>query len=258
MTNGGRSRMRAKAPSYRHHRQHTSDSEEFSFTHRRLEAMRPCGCRRDHERRRVVLTGGPGAGKTAVLELIRQHFCEHVHVLPEAAGIVFGGGFPRGESVPLRQAAQRVIFHVERELEAVADAGPAGLVLCDRGTVDGVAYWPTPPDLWSALGIRREDELARYDAVIHLRTPTLVGGYRRDPLRIESASEAAAIDERIARAWDGHPRRTFVESTPQFMDKARQALELLHDEMPECCGGRFAAAMAASGPAVAESAAVGR
>lgn len=40
---------------------------------------------RAHKRRRVVLTGGPGAGKTATLELIRQSFCEHVHVLPEAA-----------------------------------------------------------------------------------------------------------------------------------------------------------------------------
>jgi predicted ATPase len=28
-----------------------------------------------HVRRRVVLTGGPGAGKTALLEMIRQSFC---------------------------------------------------------------------------------------------------------------------------------------------------------------------------------------
>jgi predicted ATPase len=33
----------------------------------------PCECAAVHERRRVVLTGGPGAGKTAVLELIRRH-----------------------------------------------------------------------------------------------------------------------------------------------------------------------------------------
>ena len=35
------------------------------------------------EPRRVVLTGGPGAGKTAALEMIKQSFCEHVRVLPE-------------------------------------------------------------------------------------------------------------------------------------------------------------------------------
>jgi nucleoside-triphosphatase THEP1 len=43
--------------------------------------------------RRVVLTGGPGGGKTAVLELVQRTLCEHVKVLPEAAGMVFRGGF---------------------------------------------------------------------------------------------------------------------------------------------------------------------
>lgn len=32
--------------------------------------MNPCICHARHDRRRIVLTGGPGAGKTAVLELI--------------------------------------------------------------------------------------------------------------------------------------------------------------------------------------------
>ena len=40
----------------------------------------------------MVLTGGPGAGKTAVLEVVRRTFCEHVTVLPEAASILFMGG----------------------------------------------------------------------------------------------------------------------------------------------------------------------
>jgi hypothetical protein len=82
-----------------------------------------------------VLTGGPGAGKTAVLELIRQQFCSHVQILPEAAGIVLGGGFPRTGSAELRRAAQRAIFFVQRELENIGDADDAAIVLCDRGTV---------------------------------------------------------------------------------------------------------------------------
>ena len=44
-----------------------------------------CECSDVHKRRRVVLTGGPGAGKTALLELIRRSFCSHVKILPEAA-----------------------------------------------------------------------------------------------------------------------------------------------------------------------------
>ncbi len=82
--------------------------------------------------RRVVLTGGPGGGKTAVLEVARKHFGERLLVLPEAATIVFGGGFPRGTSGPARRAAQRAIFRVQVELESMAlEEGRAQAVLCD-------------------------------------------------------------------------------------------------------------------------------
>ncbi|NUQ76842.1 MAG: ATP-binding protein [Polyangiaceae bacterium] len=198
--------------------------------------MKTCECKEPHERRRVVLTGGPGAGKTAVLELIRQSFCMHMKVLPEAAGIVFGGGFPREEGPGVRRAAQRAIFFIQRELEAVADASDAAIVLCDRGTVDGAAYWPGPGDFWSEVGTSLEEQLGRYDAIIHLRTPALIHGYNREnPLRIESPMEAAAIDGRIAAAWAPHPRRFFVDAATDFLIKARRALAILREEMPECC-----------------------
>lgn len=198
--------------------------------------MKPCECSEPHALRTVVLTGGPGAGKTAMLELLRQSFCVHVAILPEAAGIVFGGGFPRGKEPGLLRAAQRAIYHVQRELEAAAEARNAAIVLCDRGTVDGAAYWPGPGELWDAVGTTRADELARYSAVIHLRTPAIDGGYNHtNPLRIESAGEATAIDERIVRAWDGHPRRFLVEPAPDFLAKVRRALALLREQLPDCC-----------------------
>lgn len=198
--------------------------------------MKPCECREPHEKKRIVLTGGPGAGKTAVLELIRQYFCSHVKVLPEAASIIFGGGFPRGDASELRRAAQRAIFFVQRELEAAADGDNPAIVLCDRGTVDGAAYWPGPEDLWTAVGTTRDEQLARYNAVIHLRTPTAAGGYNhQNPLRIESAVEAAAVDARIADSWAGHPRRFVVEANSDFLAKARRALAVLREELPECC-----------------------
>ncbi|TMQ12154.1 MAG: hypothetical protein E6J91_21465 [Deltaproteobacteria bacterium] len=43
--------------------------------------MIDCGCRERHEARRIVLTGGPGAGKTAVLALLQQSLCQHLRVL---------------------------------------------------------------------------------------------------------------------------------------------------------------------------------
>ena len=195
-----------------------------------------CECKEPHDKRRVVLTGGPGAGKTAVLELIRQSFCVHVKVLPEAAGIVFGGGFPRGDGFGLREAAQREIFYVQRELESAADSANPAITLCDRGTVDGAAYWPGPNDLWASVGTTLEEQLGRYDAVIHLRTPEASDGYNhQNPLRVESAAEAAVIDARILRVWEKHPHRFIVEPSRDFIAKASRAIEILRGEVPECC-----------------------
>ena len=78
--------------------------------------MNSCPCTATHDGRRVVLTGGPGAGKSAVLELARLFFCEHVRRLPESAGIVFGGHFPRNGRPDIRRAGQRAIYHVQVEL----------------------------------------------------------------------------------------------------------------------------------------------
>lgn len=195
-----------------------------------------CECQERHLRRRIVLTGGPGAGKTAVLEAIKTSLCSHVTVLAESAGIVFGGGFPRVDSMGARRAAQRAIFHVQRELETVADEEDFAIVLCDRGLVDSMAYWPGPGELWSAIGMRREEALARYDAVIHLRVPDALHGYGRgNPLRVETAEEAAAIDRRILDAWSGHPHRHIVAATSDFLAKVSRVLTLVRQDLPRCC-----------------------
>lgn len=196
--------------------------------------MKPCDCTERHVPRRVVLTGGPGAGKTAVLELIRLFFCEHVATLPEAAGIVFGGRFPRNHRDHVRQAAQRAIYHVQRELESTAPDN-AAVVLCDRGTVDGAAYWSGDGTLYASVGSTREAELTRYDTVIHLRTPSARAYNHDNPLRVESVEEASVIDARILAQWEGHPRRHVVEATSDFLSKASRVLALLRDEVPDCC-----------------------
>lgn len=203
-----------------------------------------CACEADHVPRLVVVTGGPGAGKTAVLELARRTLCEHVVVLPEAAGIVYGGGFPRRTSDAGRRAVQRVIWHTERQLEWLERTErTAGLVLCDRSTVDGLAYWPGPPDeLLDEMGTDLVTERERYVAVVHLRTPDLAHGYNHaNPLRTEDPRTARAIDERILELWDGHPDRTVVDEHDDFATKAEQALAVLRSHVPTCCavGGRL-------------------
>jgi len=198
--------------------------------------MNRCTCRAQHHPHRIVLTGGPGAGKTAVLEMLQRSTCHHVHVLPESAGLLFGGGFPRAKTPEVQAPAQRAIFYVQRELEAVAATGNHALVLCDRGTIDGVAYWPGPPDeMWKQLGTSLDEQLARYDAVIHLRTPSDDHYNRANPLRVENVGEAIAIDARIAQAWQRHPRRYEIPATQDFMTKTAAALALIAAEVPSCC-----------------------
>lgn len=198
-----------------------------------------CGCGKpEHTPRLVVLTGGPGAGKTAVLEVIRKNFCEHIAVLPEAASILFGGGFPRGESLPARRAGQRAIARVQMELERMRlEEGKSAVILCDRGTLDGLAYWPgDAAEFFQDIQTTREAEFARYAAVIHLRVPADGAGYgHSNPLRIETAPEAAEIDARIGAAWRGHPRVVEIPSNPRFLEKLKATIDTIRAEIPECC-----------------------
>lgn len=203
--------------------------------------MSQCPCTNTHRRRRVVLTGGPGAGKTAVLELVRRSFCAHTQVLPEAAGILFGGGFPRTKDVEVQRAAQRAIFHIQREIEVAFASQDAALTICDRGTLDGLAYWVGEGDLLASVGTTLEYELAQYDTVIHLRTPDSHNGYNHDnPLRIETPAEAGLIDQRIELAWAKHPRRFLIDAAPNFLTKATRVVELLRAELPPCCARALA------------------
>lgn len=182
---------------------------------------------------RVVLTGGPSAGKTAILELARKTFGKQVYVLEEAAGITYRGGFPRRSTVRSRASAQRVIFRIQCELEEIAaEAAPGALHLCDRGTLDGIAYWPgTPNEFLAAFHTSESAEHARYAAVVHLRTPQAGNGYEKVGVRIESAEEAHKIDEELLRIWQNHPRRFVVESTSDFMEKASAVLAILRNEL---------------------------
>jgi len=190
----------------------------------------------------IVLTGGPGAGKTAVLEVARKSLSAQVAVLPEAASIVFGGGFWRLPSHNAQQSAQRAIYFVQRELEnLVSHEGQWQAALCDRGTLDGFAYWrDEEKDFWKMLGHDRAEEYARYSQVIHLRTPHDGMGYnKQNPLRLENSAEARVIDEKIASIWSGHPAYVEIPSTENFMLKTELTLRQILKALPENCNQCF-------------------
>jgi predicted ATPase len=201
-----------------------------------------CTCTLTHSPKLVVVTGGPGAGKTALLEVVQRDLCRHVGVLPEAASILWRGQFPRHPTIAGRKAAQRAIVRVQLEMQRMLiEESRAALIVCDRGTLDGLAYWPgSEREYFEDIATTRSRELARYATVIHLRTPSLDHGYAPSLYRIETAAEAAAIDARIEAAWSGHARRFVVDSDDDFVSKLHRGLELIRAEVPACCRSRTA------------------
>lgn len=186
----------------------------------------------------IVITGGPGAGKTAVLEMTKKILIENATILPEAASIIFGGGFWRLPSLSAKTAAQRAIFHVQTEMEnLVCEEQKWSMGLCDRGTLDGLAYWPRSEKLfWEMSNTTMEKELNKYYAVIHLRSPSDLFGYNHiNPLRIESAAQSRSIDDKIANIWKNHPRYEVVMSSENFLTKAQEAIAIISKYQIACC-----------------------
>lgn len=174
-------------------------------------------------RMRIALSGGPGGGKTTAADLFRREIGERVVVVPEAATLLFAGGFPRSEEAGAQQAAQRAIFHVQRNLEDAQSARfPGRILLCDRGTVDGAAYWPDEGEAYFAeQGTTLEEELARYDAVIFFETAA-VGGLSIEggnPVRNESLETAVALDRHLRALWMKHPKFVHVAHNASFFKK---------------------------------------
>jgi hypothetical protein len=177
------------------------------------------------------MTGGPGGGKTTAADLFRRELGEQVVIVPESATILFGGGFPRTTQIDARRSAQTAVFHVQRNLEDVQAAlYPERILLCDRGTVDGAAYWPEGSDgFFGAMGTTLEAELARYDAVVFFETAAVAGLSIEggNPVRQESLEQARILDRELRRLWSNHRRFLFVPHDQSFFRKLSVALTLL-------------------------------
>lgn len=179
---------------------------------------------------RVVLTGGPSGGKTTIATSLKNEFGSRAAVVPEAASMLFAGGFPRREPPELRRFQQRAIYFLQRELENLiaAERTQAQVMLCDRGSLDGLAYWPLgPEDFFRDIPTRLEDEIRRYHWVLHLDTAAQADYDTTNQLRTEPYPVALQINERIRRAWESHPHHLVIPSRVHFVQKIELTVHVI-------------------------------
>ena len=113
---------------------------------------------------KILLTGGPCAGKTtllAKLQSILDNKGHRVFCVPEAATLMMTGGAQLDNektSWDYQVAVQTSLLHMQMNLENVFfemaqnesyEKQKPAVVLCDRGLFDGSAY--VSPELWSQI-----------------------------------------------------------------------------------------------------------
>ena len=191
--------------------------------------------------KRVVLTGGPCAGKTTTLNKLRCEFGDRIVVVPETATILLSSGFPMpGEDIkwsPEWQTEfQSAIFSVQKSMENVytllAQEKGASLVICDRGLLDGAAYTQGGLKAFCRIhNVALATVLARYEAVIHLES-LAVGhpesyGKTSNEKRMELLDEAQKLEFAIRMIWSGHPNYYLVSSENTMAGKTIKVIDIV-------------------------------
>lgn len=157
---------------------------------------------------KVVITGGPCAGKSSVLSSLKNK--SDYFVVPEVATILMQQvGLTATMSVG---TFQRTLYNVQKTIENAAMRQAIKeckrCVVVDRGTLDSVAFLEGgEAEFEKLLGVSVESELQSYDLVIQL--PILeyadyVANKGSNPVRTENYEEAYRIDHVLEGVWSKH------------------------------------------------------
>ena len=187
-------------------------------------------------KKRIVLTGGPGGGKTTAIDLLRREFSKQIVVVPESATMLFGGGIERNApNLSLIKAHQQAIYNLQKHLEHIQRTmHPDRLMLCDRGSLDGLAYWPGEQDeFFQCLNTNLQTELNQYDAVIFFETAAKSGQsiHSNNPVRNESDQQAILLDDKLQAVWSQHPNFNLVKSSKSFIQKVMFGIDTIRKVM---------------------------
>lgn len=195
--------------------------------------------------KRIVLTGGPCAGKTTALVRVIEHFSKlgfKVFCVPEVPTMITQAGWSYlTDNKDFYYQGERAILELQLDLEdkiqrlAETCVEPC-IIVCDRGAMDISAY--ISPEMWGELcdSVNQTQAMlhARYDAVLHL--VTAANGAEEfyttanNAQRYEKADEAGRqlareLDKKVLLAWSTHPHHRVIDNSFDFESKLQRVVK---------------------------------
>ena len=200
---------------------------------------------------KIVITGGPCAGKTTAMSWIRNAFIKRgytvLFVSETATELITGGVEPKACTSGVEfQKCLALLQHKKEEIftrAAHTMKAERVLIVCDRGMLDNKAYMSELEfaEVMRELGSSEVEMRDQYDAVFHLVTAAkgALEAYTLDnnKARTETPEEAAALDDAIISAWTGHPHLRIIDNSVGFEEKLGHLLAEINSFLgePEPC-----------------------
>ena len=187
---------------------------------------------------KIVITGGPCAGKSTAMSWIQKAFSQKgytVLFVPETATeLITGGVAPWTCRTNADYQKFQMKLQTEKEdiFEKAAETMDSDkvLIVCDRGTIDNKAYMSEGEfaEVIDSMDISEVELRDSYDAVFHLVTAAKGAEEfyttANNSARTETVEEAAALDDKLIAAWTGHPHLRVIDNTSTFEDKMKRLI----------------------------------
>lgn len=191
---------------------------------------------------KVVLTGGPCAGKTTALKFLRENLIKNGYgavIVPETSTELFSSGISPSKMTSLLDFHQTQLdvqltkeFIFEQACEKFKNFDHIVLI-CDRGIIDSKVYLGEEnfAKLLHMNNLTEADVMNRYDAVFKL--VTAANGAKEhytlanNAVRKESSDEAVILDNLITEAWKNHPHFETIDNSTNFEQKMNRLLTSL-------------------------------